>query len=229
VWQKLDLRPSRIFGRSWRHVIHYDREIKAKMIEAVVSDYLRGPVEGLTILDVGCGNGGISAYFARKNRQFGVDVMDEVWQQNRSVFQFEQVDSERLPFEDGFFDLVLSHHVIEHVADQGRHLDEIRRVLKAGGLCYLATPNKTSPFMEGHAGNDQVLHYKAMQPLFERHGFSVQEYSYEVASRPVKYFSERTYGAWIPPAIAERLRPWYPNHVFMLKRRPAPIGTNGAP
>ena len=32
-------------------------------------------------------------------------------------FDFHLVDSERLPFEAGAFDIVISHHVIEHVAD----------------------------------------------------------------------------------------------------------------
>jgi SAM-dependent methyltransferase len=201
-------------------VVHLNREIKAKMIEAIISDYRHAPIRGLTVLDIGCGNGGVSAYFARKNEQYGVDVADNVRPENRA-FAFKRVDSEALPFADGFFDLVLSHHVIEHVKDQARHLDEIHRVLKPEGLCYLATPNRTSPFMEGHTGNDGVLHYRDMQPLFERHGFAVCEYSYEVASRPNKYFSKRKYGAWIPPALAERLRPWYPNHAFVLKRERA--------
>jgi SAM-dependent methyltransferase len=49
---------------------------------------------------------------------------------------------ERLPFPDGTFDVVISNHVVEHVADPDRHLSEIRRVLKASGVCYLATPNR---------------------------------------------------------------------------------------
>jgi 2-polyprenyl-3-methyl-5-hydroxy-6-metoxy-1,4-benzoquinol methylase len=64
---KLDLRPSRIFELWWRPVVHLNREIKAKMIEAIVEDYRHAPIRGLTILDIGCGNGGVSAYFARNN------------------------------------------------------------------------------------------------------------------------------------------------------------------
>jgi SAM-dependent methyltransferase len=38
--------------------------------------------------------------------------------------------------------VVVSNHVIEHVANQQLHFDEICRMLKPGGTLYLATPNK---------------------------------------------------------------------------------------
>jgi len=46
---------------------------------------------------------------------------------------------ERLPVEDGAYDWCILAEVIEHVADPTFTLDEIRRVLKPGGLLYLAT------------------------------------------------------------------------------------------
>jgi SAM-dependent methyltransferase len=44
-----------------------------------------------------------------------------------------------LPFRDGVFDLVLSHAVIEHVADAPLYLRECGRVLASGGYLYLST------------------------------------------------------------------------------------------
>ena len=44
-----------------------------------------------------------------------------------------------LPFRDGAFDLVLSHAVIEHVADAPLYLRECARVLAPGGHVYLST------------------------------------------------------------------------------------------
>ena len=102
--------------------------------------------KGARLLDIGCGNGDISAYFARGNDQYGVDVSDRRRDGNRN-FRFSVVGSEYLPYEDRYFDIVMSHHVIEHVDDQDRHLAEIHRVLKPAGILYLATPNRTSPLM----------------------------------------------------------------------------------
>ena len=48
--------------------------------------------------------------------------------------------AEALPFADASFDLVILDNVLEHVQDRGRSLDEIRRVLRPGGILYLVTP-----------------------------------------------------------------------------------------
>lgn len=53
-----------------------------------------------------------------------------------------QVDAnQRLPFEDGSFDLVWCSEVIEHLQDPAFSLSELRRVTKSGGLLVLTTPN----------------------------------------------------------------------------------------
>ena len=46
-----------------------------------------------------------------------------------------------LPLEDNSFDVVWASEVIEHVADTGRWLSEVRRVLKPGGRLLLTTPS----------------------------------------------------------------------------------------
>ena len=53
---------------------------------------------------------------------------------------------EALPFTDENFNLVLSHEVLEHVADDRRCLEEIVRVLKPGGRLVLFVPNRGYPF-----------------------------------------------------------------------------------
>jgi SAM-dependent methyltransferase len=45
-----------------------------------------------------------------------------------------------LPLEDNTFDVVWSSEVIEHVADTGRWLSEVRRVLAPAGRLLLTTP-----------------------------------------------------------------------------------------
>lgn len=208
-------------------VVHLDRRQKARMIEAVLADALGRPVRGYRSLDIGCGNGGISSHFARENEHYGVDIADRR-REDAKGFVFRLVESERLPFADGFFDIVISHHVIEHVPDQALHLSEIRRVLKPRGVAYLATPNKSSPIMEGHVGNDLVLRYHAMAPFFERAGFRVREYATEVLRQPGRFHGEVRWGRFLPRFLLQRLRRFFPSHVFVL-RPDAPPQTAPSP
>ncbi len=53
---------------------------------------------------------------------------------------------ELLPFEDNFFDLILSHEVLEHVQNDQKAVEEIIRVLKPGGRLVLFVPNRGYPF-----------------------------------------------------------------------------------
>ncbi|OZB84548.1 MAG: SAM-dependent methyltransferase [Halothiobacillus sp. 13-55-253] len=51
-----------------------------------------------------------------------------------------QVDMLNIPFDEASFDLLIANHVLEHVSDDARALQEITRVLKPGGFAILQTP-----------------------------------------------------------------------------------------
>ena len=201
-------------------VYKLDRSRKARMIDAILRAHLGRPVAGMRMLDIGCGNGDIAMFFAAANAVVGVDIAERLKPHERQ-FAFHLVDSERLPFADHSFDVVLSHHVIEHVDDQRLHLAEMARVLRRGGFAYLATPNRSSPIMQGHVGNDMVLRYPQMEPLFKAAGFEVIEYSIPLLKEPARYFSDFPGYRLVPVALLKLLRPLFPSHVFVLPLRDA--------
>ena len=105
------------------------------------------PVHG-RVLDAGCGGGGMPLSLAEHADQVvGIDPIDRFSQAGAVLahergldrLHFVRADGMALPFREGAFDLVLSHAVIEHVADAPRYLRECRRVLKPGGHVYLST------------------------------------------------------------------------------------------
>lgn len=115
------------------------RRRKARKIAAIVSDHT--DLKQAELLDLGTGSGHIAEEFAKQARKVtSVDVADE--REVRDGYEFVKVDSAKLPFKDGSFDVVVSNHVVEHVPDQATHLHELVRVLRPGGVVYLATPNK---------------------------------------------------------------------------------------
>ena len=57
-----------------------------------------------------------------------------------------QACGEHLPFPDEAFDLVFSHEVLEHVADDRRCTTEMIRVTRPGGHVVIFVPNRLYPF-----------------------------------------------------------------------------------
>lgn len=104
------------------------------------------------VLDMGCGGGGMPLSFAEEaDVVVGIDPAERFQdagvklgrERSRRNLHFALADGMALPFADGAFDLVLSHAVIEHVADAPLYLREGARVLAAGGRLYLST----SPYL----------------------------------------------------------------------------------
>ena len=100
---------------------------------------------GLSVLDIGCGPGTITADLAAvvapgpvlATDRF-VDVLNvahaEVARRNLSNVSFAQADVHNLGFPDDSFDVVHAHQVLQHVADPVQALREMRRVCKPGGM-----------------------------------------------------------------------------------------------
>ena len=106
------------------------------------------------VLDDGCGGGGMCVSFAEEARSVvGIDPTPRfrdagarlAAEKGTGNVRFTCADGTALPFRPGSFDLVLSHAVIEHVADPAAYLREARRVLKPGGFLFLQTAPYLSP------------------------------------------------------------------------------------
>ena len=100
------------------------------------------------VLDAGCGGGGMPLSLAEHaDEVVGIDPFDRFSKAGVQLaaerglhrLHFLQADGMALPFPAETFDLVLSHAVIEHVADAPLYLRECRRVLRAGGRVFLST------------------------------------------------------------------------------------------
>lgn len=133
----------------------------------VLLEKLRIDPQGKKALDVGCGGGLLAEEFARLGCTVtGIDPSEpslETARRHASAsglrIDYQVGAGERIPCEDGSFDIVYCCDVLEHVNDLGRVIAEIARVLKKDGVFLYDTINRTFPsklvmiklFQEWHA------------------------------------------------------------------------------
>jgi len=102
---------------------------------------------GERILDVATGTGWSARNVARTGAAvIGVDISEdllaaarELSAHVRSAIEFRQADAERLPFDDGVFDGVISTFGVMFAANQAQAAAELARVCRPGGGLALAT------------------------------------------------------------------------------------------
>ena len=107
---------------------------------------------GKRVLDVGCGAGTDLARFAKGGAIVsGVDLASSAialatqnFAQQGLAADLREADGEKLPFEDGAFDLVFAHGVVQYTARDQALVDECRRVLKPGGGAVFQVYNRVS-------------------------------------------------------------------------------------
>jgi SAM-dependent methyltransferase len=90
----------------------------------------------LRILDVPAGNGLLADALA----EAGHSVVPADINGERRDFAYANLE-ERLPFEDGAFDVTICLEGIEHLVNQTECLRELVRVTKSGGRVVISTPN----------------------------------------------------------------------------------------
>ena len=98
-----------------------------------------------TFLDAGCGSGSYVAYASKRGiTAVGLDIVPEAMKkaQKSCNGHFIIGDVRDLPFDDEYFDYVLSYGVVEHFEETDRAVREIYRVLKPNGTAVISVPGK---------------------------------------------------------------------------------------
>ena len=102
---------------------------------------------GKDVLEVACGTGQGAGYLAGLARSYRAgDYSEKILGIARAHYgdriEFQQLDAQQLPFENGSFDIVILFEAIYYLPSAERFVAECRRVLRPGGKVLIATANK---------------------------------------------------------------------------------------
>lgn len=117
-------------------------------------------VGDISVLEVGCGEGGNLLPFARRGcRVVGVDLSEQRVRQAESFFSRECAagtfvcdDVMHYRGDGRLFDLIVCHDVVEHIHEKGKMLLALKRLLAPGGRLFVAFPAWQMPF----GGHQQI-------------------------------------------------------------------------
>ncbi len=159
---------------------HHRESTRDFNIEAALLYAMLAPETGSRILEVGCGAGALLSFMeARGHTAVGVDILEEAVRLATLAAPSSTVircDAGELPFADGSFDRLVSHHLVEHLEDLAGALGEWRRVLRPGAVMAVCTPNRLypSPRIFDDPGHVRIYERRELAATVEEAGFRVR-------------------------------------------------------
>jgi SAM-dependent methyltransferase len=135
---------------------HWWYRVRREIIGTIFNSHLLGEKD-LKILDVGCGTGALMKELGNYGEVYGLDFSEKAinFCKERGEKNLTLGSINKIPFEDNFFDVVVSLDVLEHIHDDVGAISEINRVLKKGGFSIVFTP----AFMFLWGKTDQLSHH----------------------------------------------------------------------
>ena len=140
-------RPYQIDG-AWSRAVFARR---TGQVAAFLAPYLRA---GMRLLDCGCGPGSITIDLAQAvapGEAIGIDRREDALAHGRALARerrianvtFQAASVCQLPYSDGSFDAAFACAVLQHLAAPLTALEEMRRVLKPGGVIGIVDGSST--------------------------------------------------------------------------------------
>jgi SAM-dependent methyltransferase len=130
-------------------------------------------VEGLDVVELGCGTAYFGSWLARRGaRVVGVDPTPAQLATARRMsaktgiaLELVEAAGEAVPLPDAAFDLALSEYGASLWADPKQWIPEAARLLRPGGLLVFLT-NSTLVYLTAPADSDELVGERLLRPLF---------------------------------------------------------------
>ena len=114
------------------------------------------------LLDIGCGNAMHMWLFEKLGYEvYGIDKSFMFTELNpyKQIIKKCDLEKDRIPFEDNYFDFIFSKSVIEHIYNTENFMKEAYRVLKPNGKIVIMTPDYESRY------RDFFEHFEHVKPF----------------------------------------------------------------
>ena len=149
--------------------------------------FVKVPLVGGRLLDVGSGNGEIANILKGSFAHFTLtDVSQFLCDHLRSKFQGRndvsvvQIDAQNFSFAETLFDIITMSDCIEHVKDDEIALHNAHKALKPGGVLFVTVPAFPSLYgmRDKHAGHYRRYKRQELREKIEAQGFIVETLCY---------------------------------------------------
>ncbi len=139
------------------------------------------------LLDLGCGLGFLLSGLGPQWEKHGVEVSRFAAEHARQWATIYVGELAEAAYPDEYFDVVVMHHVIEHMEDPVGAILEVRRILKRGGILLLGTPDFDSGCARRFGQNYRLLYdhthislftNESMHRFLRDHGFVIDSVAY---------------------------------------------------
>ena len=137
----------------------------------------RFSLDGKKLLEIGCGRGEFSNSFHKLGvKLYAIDINDNSKINLDDGINFEKCDIEnnKLPFDNNFFDAIYSKSVLEHLKNADNFFKETKRVLKKDGLLITYTPDWETQFKNFYDDETHVKPYTtiSLKQTHLKHGYN---------------------------------------------------------
>lgn len=143
-------------------------------------------VTGSTVLlDIGCGHSTLlEDVYAITPHTYGIDPDKNGIEKNRLISHKTVGMADDMPYDDSFFDVIVSAWVVEHLENPEQVFKEIFRVLKPGGCVVFLTPNSWNYIVWINRMIPDMFHDYLTQKLYGRQQHDTFPVQYKMNSVP---------------------------------------------
>ena len=178
-------------------LVYDDDQNPLQGLEGPLVQQACGDVQGLKVLDLGCGTGRHTIWLAQAGAEVtGIDFSDAMLDKARektkgySIKLIKHDLHERLPFGSSQFDMVVSGLVLEHIGDLAYYFSEVARVLVSSGLAVISTMHPAMFLRDSQAQFTDPYSGKKVRPGSLPHQLSEMVMGAVASSLELIHFSE---------------------------------------